>query len=83
MNQPSLFDNEPNTPTRQTFVLGDSEIQYVSNAFTAREADRMFQKLLKDIPWQTATLTIAGQKRPLPRLQCWMAQRDEATATPD
>ena len=73
MNQPSLFDNEPDTPTRQTFVLGDSEIQYVSNAFTAREADRMFQKLLEDIPWQTATLTIAGQKRSLPRLQCWMA----------
>ncbi len=75
MNQPSLFDNEPDTPTRQTFALGDSEIQYVANAFTAREADRLFQSLLDDIPWRTATLTIAGHKRPLPRLQCWMADQ--------
>ena len=75
MDQPSLFDNEPDTPTRQTFALGDSEIQYVANAFTAREADRLFQSLLDDIPWRTATLTIAGQKRPLPRLQCWMADQ--------
>jgi len=75
MDQPSLFDNEPDTPTRQTFALGDSEIQYVANAFTAREADRLFQSLLDDIPWRTASLTIAGQKRPLPRLQCWMADQ--------
>ncbi len=75
MDQPSLFDNEPDTPTRQTFALGDSEIQYVANAFTAREADRLFQSLLDAIPWRTATLTIAGQKRPLPRLQCWMADQ--------
>ena len=75
MNQPSLFDSEPDTLTRQTFALGDSEIQYVANAFTAREADRLFQSLLDDIPWRTATLTIAGQKRPLPRLQCWMADQ--------
>ena len=75
MDQPSLFDNEPDIPTRQTFALGDSEIQYVANAFTAREADRLFQSLLDAIPWRTATLTIAGQKRPLPRLQCWMADQ--------
>ena len=75
MNQPSLFDNEPDTPTRQTFALGDSEIQYVANAFTAREADRLLQSLLDAIPWRTATMTIAGQKRPLPRLQCWMADQ--------
>jgi len=75
MDQPSLFDNEPDSPTRQTFALGDSEIQYVANAFTAREADRLFQSLLDAIPWRTATLTIAGQKRPLPRLQCWMADQ--------
>ena len=75
MDQPSLFDNEPDTPTRQTFALGDSEIQYVANAFTAREADKLFQSLLDVIPWRTATLTIAGQKRPLPRLQCWMADQ--------
>ena len=75
MDQPSLFDNEPDTPTRQTFALGDSEIQYVANAFTAREADRLFQSLLDAIPWRTATLTIAGQKRPLPRLHCWMADQ--------
>jgi len=75
MDQPSLFDNEPDTPTRQTFVLGDSEIQYVANAFTAREADRLLQSLLDAIPWRTATMTIAGQKRPLPRLQCWMADQ--------
>ena len=75
MDQPSLFDNEPDTPTRQTFALDDSEIQYVANAFTAREADRLFQSLLDAIPWRTATLTIAGQKRPLPRLQCWMADQ--------
>ena len=75
MDQPSLFDNEPDTATRQTFALGDSEIQYVANAFTAREADRLFQSLLDAIPWRTATLTIAGQKRPLPRLQCWMADQ--------
>ena len=72
MDQPSLFDNERDTPTRQTFALGDSEIQYVANAFTAREADRLFQSLLDA---RTATLTIAGQKRPLPRLQCWMADQ--------
>ena len=75
MDQPSLFDNEPDTPTRQTFALGDSEIQYVANAFTAREADRLFQSLLDAIPWRTATLTIAGQKRTPPRLQCWMADQ--------
>ena len=75
MNQPSLFDNERDTPNRQTFALGDSEIQYVANAFTARDTHRLFQSLLGDIPWRTATLTIAGQKRPLPRLQCWMADQ--------
>ena len=73
MDQPSLFDNEPDTPTYQTFVLGDSKIQYVANAFSLQEADRLFQSLLNHIPWQTASLSIAGNKHKLPRLQCWMA----------
>lgn len=77
MNQPSLFDNEPDTPTHQTFVLGDSEIHYVANAFTGQETDRLFKSLLNLIPWQTATLTIASHNRPLPRLQCWMADQGQ------
>lgn len=50
MNQPSTFDNEPDTPTYQMFALRDSEIQYVANTITAREADRLFQSLLNGIP---------------------------------
>lgn len=73
MNQPSLFDNKPDTPTYQTFVLGDSEVHYAANAFTRQEADRLFQSLLNHIPWQAASLSIAGNKHALPRLQCWMA----------
>lgn len=78
MNQPSLFKNEPDIKTHQTFVLGDSEIHYVANAFTWQEADRLFQSLLDHIPWHTARLTIAGQKRLIPRLQCWMADEGRA-----
>ena len=73
MNQPSLFDNEPDTPICETFVLGVSEIHYVANAFTRQEADRLFQNLLNHIPWQAASLSIAGNQHSLPRLQCWMS----------
>jgi alkylated DNA repair dioxygenase AlkB len=73
MNQPCLFDNEPDTPTYQTFVLGASEIHYVAGAFTRQEAGRLFQSLLNHIPWQTASLSIADNRHTLPRLQCWMA----------
>ena len=33
----------------------------------------MFESLLNHIPWRTPSLSIAGNKNPLPRLQCWMA----------
>jgi len=75
MNQSSLFKNEPDTPTHKTFVLTDSGIHYVANAFTWLEADRLFQSLLDHIPWHTASLTIVGQKRLLPQLQCSMADK--------
>ena len=73
MNQPCLFDDEPDTPTYETFVLGVSEIHYVANAFTRQEADKLFQNLLNHIPWQAASLSIAGNQHSLPRLQCWMS----------
>ncbi len=42
------------------------------------EADRLLQRAIETLPWQSDTLKIAGKVIPVPRLHCWFgADRDQ------
>lgn len=38
------------------------------------DADRLFQELLTDTPWQQQEITVFNRKMPMPRLTCWMGE---------
>ena len=52
--------------------LGDAAIRIWPAAFSEVEANTLFHNLRNGTDWRQETLWIAGQKRAVPRLQCWM-----------
>lgn len=51
-----------------SFDLPDAEIDYYPHFFSESEANDIFQKLYKDIPWQQDNITIFGKTYEQPRL---------------
>jgi alkylated DNA repair dioxygenase AlkB len=56
--------------------LGDASISEFPNAFDREEADSLLQSLLNKIQWQQDYLKIAGKTVAVPRLQCWMGDKE-------
>lgn len=50
--------------------LPDAVFEYYPTFFTKEEADMLFEKLLKETPWQHDEITIFGKKILQPRLTC-------------
>ena len=55
--------------------LGDADIREYPCAFSEEESSKILLSLMRQIPWQQDALWIAGKKRPIPRLQCWMGDQ--------
>ena len=55
--------NEPWQPK-----LPDAELTYYSTFWTKEEADILYSKLLKEIPWRQDPITVFGKTYPQPRL---------------
>lgn len=67
VNQQSLFD-------ASEWVVA-TEFQMFHPCFIlSDEADRLFETLMHEIPWQQHYLYLYGKKIPFPRLMCWMGQ---------
>jgi alkylated DNA repair dioxygenase AlkB len=73
--QSSLFQAIPTTESCQIHDLGNASLREYVHAFTPAQADDLLQNLLSAIPWHQAQLKIAGRTIPVPRLQCWMGDK--------
>lgn len=51
-----------------SFDLPDAEIDYYPHFFSESEANALFQKLFKEVPWQQDNITIFGKTYEQPRL---------------
>jgi alkylated DNA repair dioxygenase AlkB len=59
----SLFQSDP-----ILLNLPDAEIVYYPNFFLKEDADRIFEQLLNEIPWQQDDIKVYGKTHPQPRL---------------
>jgi alkylated DNA repair dioxygenase AlkB len=59
----SLFQSDP-----ILLNLPDAEIVYYPNFFLKEDADRIFEQLLNDIPWQQDDIKVFGKTHQQPRL---------------
>jgi alkylated DNA repair dioxygenase AlkB len=59
----SLFQSDP-----ILLNLPDAEIVYYPNFFLKEDADRIFEQLLNEIPWQQDEIKVFGKTHPQPRL---------------
>lgn len=59
----SLFQSDP-----ILLNLPDAEIIYYPNFFDKEDADRIFEQLLNEIPWQQDDIKVFGKTHPQPRL---------------
>jgi len=59
----TLFPSE-----KVTFDLPDASIEYFPNFFDENQSKELFEKLLKEIPWQQDDITVYGKTHPQPRL---------------
>lgn len=51
--------------------LKDASLMYFPHAFSAGEADALLEYCLLRLPWRQDSLTIAGKRVAIPRLQNW------------
>ncbi len=70
--QENLFTNHTDSQEFEEHVLAQSRIREYPAMLTATEADSLLAGLIEQIPWSQDSLWIAGIKRQVPRLQCWM-----------
>lgn len=57
--------------------LPDAEIEYWADFFSKAEADALFQRLMKETPWQQDDVKIFGKVYPQPRLTAFYADGDK------
>lgn len=55
--------------------LGNAAIQEFPQFISAADADRLLEQFLQEIPWNQESIRIAGKVISVPRLQCWMGDR--------
>lgn len=56
--------------------LKDASLIYFPRAFAAEEADALLDYCLRGLPWRQDSLTIAGKRVAIPRLQNWFGDPD-------
>ena len=62
----------PEINLSQAQVLLDGDLAYYPSAFSAAEANRIYQQLRQEIQWQQEEIHIYGKTHLIPRLQCWI-----------
>jgi len=74
--QANLFDDSADPDQSIRHELHGSIIQEYPQAFNTEQADQILSTLIEVIPWQQESIRIAGKIIPVPRLQCWMGDRE-------
>ena len=69
--QSPLFENPPQSPVIH-HELSDASLLEYPHLYAADEAQSLFRRLLEELPWESASIRIAGRLVPVPRLQCWI-----------
>jgi len=69
--QKQLFDDK-DAIDATVHQLGGAWIQEFTQVFSESTCQQYLKQLIETIPWQQASLRIAGKQIPVPRLQCWM-----------
>jgi len=72
--QESLFSSQSDPNGYEQYELGNAWIREYSSVLSTEQSVALLSRLLKLIPWRQESLWIAGQRRPVPRLQCWMGE---------
>lgn len=73
--QTGLFQEPTASEHCQIHDLGNAVLREYPRAFAPTEADALLAILLDTIPWHQATLRIGGRTVEVPRLQCWMGDK--------
>jgi len=68
------------TVTAHELSLPDGRLVYYPQFLDADAADRLFDALLTDVPWQQATLNMFGRRIRAPRLTAWFGDCDAVYA---
>ena len=63
------------THALQRHDLGDAELLEYRDIFNIEDSISYFDLLHKKVNWKSASIRIAGRNVPIPRLQCWVADR--------
>ena len=72
--QANLFTSQTDSTRFEEYELAAARIREYPAAFAATETGELLRQLITGIPWCQDSLWIAGKKRPVPRLQCWMGE---------
>lgn len=73
--QSELFSPGPDPAEPERLVLEQDSLSFWRHALDPQSAATLMAELLKEIPWRQEYLWLGGQKRAIPRLQCWMGER--------
>lgn len=65
---------EPGARQRTVHRLGRQQIIEIGQFLDAEIAQRYYERLAAEVPWRQDSLSIAGRRIPVPRLQCWMGE---------
>lgn len=52
--------------------LSDADVRYAAAWLAREEADRLFDRLMQEIPWEQHRLRLFGREVNAPRLSCWL-----------
>ncbi len=56
------------------FDLPDAQVRLWPQWLDPREADRLFARLLAELPWEVHRIRLLGREVDSPRLSCWMGE---------
>jgi len=61
--------------TWQRFVLADADVRLIQ-LFGADEAQRWFERVHAEVPWERHRVRMFGREVPVPRLSCWVGDAE-------
>lgn len=74
--QTNLFEVIQDSEHCEKHALGAAIIREFPRAFSQEQAELLLQSLLESINWRQESLRIGGRIVPVPRLQCWMGDKN-------
>ena len=74
--QANLFEDTVDSSFYEDHDLVDATLRKFPRAFAPQQSVQLLNTLLETTPWRQDTLRIAGREIAVPRLQCWMGDRD-------